>query len=301
LGETTYYPYIRIMADIIESGLWAKLSVGARTLYPVLLKFSDSSFKPVWPATETLLRLTGFRTKKSIVLAKRDLVQAGLLFQVPGGGRTATKYYFSFHYPGSKITPLGRKGMPPWEGEKSTSEREPVPTLGVPQVSPNHINITISNQNQIPETSPSSKEEGKGEKESFLSDLVQLYGSEIAFSVYREAEELHLERDKAYLQAACKKAMLLKSKQVSSAPPQGSHPLSWKGFLDWASGKLSPSTWKELEQAQVGLDGLVLVVQTPLSVYARGIVEQYFRARNLSSDHLLFLEPAEVSRLSEIH
>ena len=35
--------YIKFMSDIIDSGTWAALSSGAKTLYPVLLKFSDQS------------------------------------------------------------------------------------------------------------------------------------------------------------------------------------------------------------------------------------------------------------------
>lgn len=61
MGE--HYPYIKFFADIIESGVWANLSSAAKTLYLVLLKFSDQHFKPVWPSTEILLRLTGFKTK----------------------------------------------------------------------------------------------------------------------------------------------------------------------------------------------------------------------------------------------
>lgn len=69
MGE--HYPYIKFFADIIESGVWAGLSSAAKTLYLVLLKFSDQHFKPVWPSTEILLKLTGFKTKKSIIQGKK--------------------------------------------------------------------------------------------------------------------------------------------------------------------------------------------------------------------------------------
>lgn len=105
MGE--HYPYIKFFADIIESGVWANLSSAAKTLYLVLLKFSDQHFKPVWPSTEILLKLTGFKTKKSIIQGKRDLIQAGLLQVTPGTGHTSSRYYFCFNYPGSKIPPQG--------------------------------------------------------------------------------------------------------------------------------------------------------------------------------------------------
>lgn len=95
MGETSNQ-YIKFMSDIIDSGLWGKLSPAAKTLYPVLLKFSDQNFKHVWPSTETLLKLTGFKTKKSILLGKKELIKEGLLYYKPGCGRTNSTYFFSF-------------------------------------------------------------------------------------------------------------------------------------------------------------------------------------------------------------
>ncbi|EMY23957.1 hypothetical protein LEP1GSC115_1586 [Leptospira interrogans serovar Australis str. 200703203] len=83
-----------------------------------MLKFSDQHFKPVWPSTEVLLRLTGFKTKKSIIQGKRDLIQAGLLQVTPGTGHTSSRYYFCFNYPGSKIPPQGYNFGNPGVGKK---------------------------------------------------------------------------------------------------------------------------------------------------------------------------------------
>lgn len=139
------------MDDIIESGIWAQLSAAARTLYPVLCKFSNERFKEVWPSTAELLRLTGFKTKKSLQQAKKELVSAGLIDVIPGSGRRSTYYYFRFDYPGSRInldiyrdTVASRRGVSeyPPVGEESNP-------LGGSEVSPNQINITISqNHNQ---------------------------------------------------------------------------------------------------------------------------------------------------------
>ena len=42
-------PYFKFISEIIRSGLWAKLSPAARTLYPVLLSFSDAKFQASIP------------------------------------------------------------------------------------------------------------------------------------------------------------------------------------------------------------------------------------------------------------
>lgn len=150
-------PYIRILADIIDSGVWARLSSAARTLYPVLLKFSDSNFKPVWPNTETLLGLTGFQSKKSLNEAKKDLEKNGLLHVVPGSGRTSTRYYFLFDYPGSKIPPQRDTTGDPRGFSPPPSEGQLHAPMGGTQGLPNHINITIHNNqtNKTPHPHPS--------------------------------------------------------------------------------------------------------------------------------------------------
>lgn len=147
MGE--HYPYIKFFADIIESGVWANLSSAAKTLYLVLLKFSDQHFKPVWPSTEMLLKLTGFKTKKSIIQGKRDLIQAGLLQVTPGTGHTSSRYYFCFNYQGSKIPPQGYIFGHPGGGETGIPGVSGGRPQGSGEGAPNHINITITNnQNQ---------------------------------------------------------------------------------------------------------------------------------------------------------
>lgn len=303
-----YHPYIRIMTDIIDSGIWAELSSAAKTLYPVLLKFSDYNFKPVWPNTETLLRLTGFKTKKSIVQAKKELVSVGLLFQVPGSGRVSTRYHFSFNYPESKIGPLGDKKIPPRGIHSSASDEDKNSKEGAIPGTPNHINITISNENHWGKEN--GKEVGKGKKEEReesqassqgFSDLLELFGAEIFFSVYKEAESLRLEKDLNYLKAACRKEVLLKSKQTTELPnfPQ-SHASSWKGFLDWGSRNLSLSTWQELSRAEIRWNGTTLSVLTPVSGITRQIVTQYFQKLGKEAPSVLFEEKEDASRLMEI-
>ncbi|MCS6971483.1 MAG: helix-turn-helix domain-containing protein [Turneriella sp.] len=142
--------YLVMMSDILDSGVWARLSPAAKALYPVLCKFSNLAFKPVWPGTEVLLRLTGFKTKKSLQEAKKELVREGLLHIVPGTGRTPTHYYFRFSYPGSRVdiekhresllSPRGRDKEPP--GDENNIPQ------GAKRDTPNHISIHINKLTQ---------------------------------------------------------------------------------------------------------------------------------------------------------
>lgn len=142
--------YFSIMSDILDSGTWARLGPAAKALYPVLCKFSNHTFKPVWPGTDALLKLTGFKTKKSLQEAKRELVEAGLLHIIPGTGRTPSYYYFRFDYPGSKVDINGHR-----DSRISPRGVEDDPTGGYQQApqrgsaaSPNHINIHINKLTQ---------------------------------------------------------------------------------------------------------------------------------------------------------
>lgn len=300
-----YHPYIRLMTDIIDSGVWANLSSAAKTLYPVLLKFSDKTFKPVWPNTETLMRLTGFKTKKSIVHAKKELTQAGLLFQVPGNGRTSTKYYFSFNYEGSKITPLGVQNIPLSGVGMGASGGEGSADGRGGNVSPNHINITISNTNQWdkPEVPGKNQEE---KTQGFLEQLIAIFGTEVAFQAYSHAQTIQMENNFEYLKGSCKKIIaektkeVLEFKQVNEVDPSLPHPASWLGFLDWASHQLSPSTWQDLEKLKINVDGKVLIVQSKVSGFSRQIIQKYFSEKSKPSLLVLFSSEEEGSRLSEI-
>lgn len=297
------HPYIRLMTDIIDSGVWAELSHAAKTLYPVLLKFSDYNFKPVWPNTETLMRLTGFKTKKSIVSAKKELTKAGLLFQIPGNGRTSTRYHFSFHYEGSKITPLGDTNIHSRGPEVGLPERSKWDDKGGANGTPNHINITISNTNNAPSPGELGKE--KEEKKAFET-LVELFGPEIALEAYKKAVSLHMETNASYVQSLCRELIstqrqeVIKTEQKHPVEETLSHPASWTGFLAWAGKELTQSSWSQLERVQVQIDGNVIVVTSPLQGHLRQIVNMYFTERVKPAVLVVFSEKEEGSRLSEI-
>lgn len=182
--------YLAIMSDILDSGTWAKLGPAAKALYPVLCKFSNHTFKPVWPGTDELLRLTGFKTKKSLQEARRELIEKGLLDVVAGSGRKSSHYYFRFDYAGSRVdieahreASASRRGGSEYPGGGYANT-----PLGSAGVSPNHINIHINkltqttNNNNNPDVS-SLLNEFLGErrtrgdfKEQLVHDMLEKYG-----------------------------------------------------------------------------------------------------------------------------
>ncbi|EQA35933.1 DNA-binding helix-turn-helix protein [Leptospira inadai serovar Lyme str. 10] len=277
MGE--HYPYIKFLTDIIESGVWAHLSAAGKTLYLVLLKFSDQTFKPVWPSNEILLRLTGLKTKKSINEGKRDLVKAGLLQFVPGTGHKNTMYYFCFNYPGSKIPPQGVIFGNPRGVEAGASGVQDGSPEGVREVSPNNINITIHNtQNQKPDL----RKEAQKLSLDFLS---REYGPGILAEAMEIAKAQNQEGNLYYIRGICRN-LSSAGKQPNfehrtGASPQDrnfsrSYEASWQGFLDWCKDLLSPSSVAVLQNIRVEPDGRTLLVIDPVPVALRTIVTKYF-------------------------
>lgn len=271
MGE--HYPYIKFFADIIESGVWAGLSSAAKTLYLVLLKFSDQHFKPVWPSTEILLKLTGFKTKKSIIQGKRDLIQAGLLQVTPGTGHTSSRYYFCFNYKGSKIPPQGYIFGHPGggnEGAPEVSERRP---QGSGEGTPNHINITITNnQNQEPE---------KKKIHLSLDVLEEKYGPSILSEALSIAKARGMEANIKYVQGICKN--LMKTDLDTVVPEfnqnqEGSQEqeATWRGFLLWSKDRLARSSIEILERTRVEPDGRTLCILDAVPESLRMIIAKYF-------------------------
>lgn len=308
--------YIRIMSDVIDSGIWAKLSSAAKTLYPVLLKFSDYNFKPVWPSTETLLGLTGFRTKKSIVLAKRDLEKHGLLHSVSGTGRTSTRFYFRFDYPGSKIAPLGdtpiprRDVNPSLPGEPNSAVRRDT------EGSPNHINITIHNNQKNESKKKNSQENPKpmdfaqeipqqtySGQSMGIETLIADFGADVFHYAYTEAEKRGLQNNFPYLKSICRNRVVELQKMLKNG--QNSPDLrtfsngsaaSWKGFLDWAESRLTPSSSRELQKLSVHLDGTVLCVDSGVTPLQKNLIENYFRSQG-DDVTLVFASPKVENRI----
>ncbi len=272
MGETNNQ-YIKFMSDIIDSGLWGKLSPAAKTLYPVLLKFSDQNFKQVWPSTETLLKLTGFRTKKSILLGKKELIKEGLLQYKAGGGRTNSTYYFSFNYEGSKITPLWDTKLPPSGRYTSPSEAYIETAQQDTSVSPNHLNITINN------TQSNKLEKGL---DPTYDKLMETYGFNLVDSAIQIAKAKGLEGNVSYVAGVCKNLSRdLSSKSSSPIFNQvidsAQHVIdSWKNFLDWSNSHLTRSSVDILRRIPIAVDGQSIFIEEKLTEFLKQIILKYF-------------------------
>ncbi|HRG47358.1 MAG TPA: helix-turn-helix domain-containing protein [Leptospiraceae bacterium] len=288
MGETSNQ-YIKFMSDIIDSGLWGKLSPAAKTLYPVLLKFSDQNFKHVWPSTETLLKLTGFKTKKSILLGKKELIKEGLLYYKPGCGRTNSTYYFSFNYAGSRITPQWDKNIPLSGIQTSPSaEYNSTPQRGQ-AISPNNLNITIHNNHSL-------KQEADPEKS--FDNLMNLYGFDLVDSAIQIAKTKGLESNMSYVAGICKK---LSSSPVKESPifnqdiDSAQHIIdSWKSFLDWSKVHLTRSSVEILESIPIAVDGHSIFIEKKLTDFLKQIILKFFNEEIRPSIIIVFSETTRI-------
>lgn len=268
------------MSDIIDSGLWGKLSPAAKTLYPVLLKFSDQNFKHVWPSTETLLKLTGFKTKKSISLGKKELIKEGLLYYKPGSGRTNSTYYFSFNYEGSKITPQWNNSIPLSGRTQSPSGGYETTNLGVSSFPPNNLNITINNNNTNKPSSP----------ELNYDTLFAKYGIEVVETALQIAKRNGLENNLEYIAGICRNISKEKTK-FNQGSDTAQHVIdSWKNFLSWSKSHLTRSSTDILEKISVEVDGQSLFIRQPLSEFLKQIILKYFKEEVSPSLFILFPE-----------
>jgi len=116
-------PYAKLVVALFDSGLWARMSAAARALYPALLRFSDGQFKPVFPGTTVLLKMTGFKQKSTLRRAREELVELGLITVSRGSGRKNSYYHFRLDWAGSGgslYAPEGVGAAPP-RGARSAS------------------------------------------------------------------------------------------------------------------------------------------------------------------------------------
>lgn len=280
------------MSDIIDSGLWGKLSPAAKTLYPVLLKFSDQNFKQVWPSNETLLKLTGFKTKKSITLGKKELIKEGLLQYRPGSGRTNSTYFFSFNYEGSKITPLWDKKIPLSDIPKYHSESPSSTSQRSAEMTPNNLNITINN------TQTTNEEI----KLNSFEKLIELYGLNIVDKATQIAKSKNLDTNIPYIAGVCKNLSKGKDYDISKQPifNQNADPAqhvidSWKNFIDWSKLHLTRSSVEILQRIAIGVDGQAIFIEEKLSQFLKQIILKYFNDEVSPSIIIIFSDQKMVN------
>lgn len=175
-------PYFKFVAALIDSGIWARLSPAARALYPVLLRFSDRNFKPVYPGATLLLKLTGFKQKSSLRAARHELVRLGLISLTTGSGRKNTCYHFRFDFEGvASASPRRHPGAPlggeptPLSGARGAQSGE------APAAAPyNQIHISINNN--VPEPAGDEAERRRSLADRFGIEAVRLAESECQLS-----------------------------------------------------------------------------------------------------------------------
>ena len=272
--------YLAIMSDILDSGTWAQLGPAAKALYPVLCKFSNHTFKPVWPGTDELLRLTGFKTKKSLQEAKRELIHMGLIHVVAGTGRTPSHYYFRFDYRGSRVDierhreqAVSRRGIQesPPEGYANTPQRDP-------SISPNHINIHINKLTQTttnnnPDLSLLLNEFFGGEKQRgnfkdrLVQEMLEKYGTLEVGEAVRIAISRGKDGDIRYLEGILKN----RDEKKPETNPGGS--------VDFAFDSLPPALkiWQDHLQP-MGRFGTTWYFKALSDVSATFVEEQFKRA-----------------------
>lgn len=156
-------PFFKIVSPLIDSGIWARMSAAARTLYPVLLRFSDGSFKPVYPGSRVLLKLTGFKQKSSIRKARNELIELGLVSVTTGSGRKNTCYHFRFDTLGDMLAPPRVSAESSAEGSAAIPGGVAPAFSGDPESTPqyNKIHISINNNVQSEEEGGAQSQEAK--------------------------------------------------------------------------------------------------------------------------------------------
>ncbi|MBE7413439.1 MAG: helix-turn-helix domain-containing protein [Leptospiraceae bacterium] len=291
-GEMTEgHSYIKLMSDIIDSGTWGELSSAARSLYPVLLKFSDQNFKPVWPNTETLMRLTGFKSKKSIIEGKRDLAQKGLIQFKSGTGHSSSKYFFSFAYKNSKIEPQGWKNGYPGGGGGSASEAEKEISMESPGRNPNNINITITNNQKVPYL-----KEKNSENKLSANSLIDEFGSQIFAIATEKAQAKGLEKNYAYIQAICKSELEKSLKFNQTKKEESPQPIiapSWEGFLEWAKKYLPNSSINYFRNLDIHFEGRTIFIKGEVPVFQKQILYKFFTEEVTPSILVVFSDSFE--------
>ena len=164
--------FLKIPSRIITDGFWAQMSSAARALYPTLLRFSDGNFCPVYPGSNKLMELTGFKHKSSIRKAREELKKMGLIMYAPGTGRTNTRYFFTFPWIASGA-PVGDAGDYPTglvQQDRGVVEDE---------LEYKQIQISI---NQHVQSNPASNPEKN------YSRLVSLFGQKLVSQALKECE-----------------------------------------------------------------------------------------------------------------
>lgn len=169
--------------EVVRSGLWKKLSKGARTVFPVICTFANFETGECYPSIRTIAELSGTGTGR-VLEAIEELIRSGLLIRWSGNHTQSNRYKVILPGVSEPDTPrLPTGDTPTSAGVTGLS----------PQRSPNDIHVTTVNVT----TTINNGAGGGREKDRFgsmaealalrgtlaqeeLGKLVEEFGSEIA-------------------------------------------------------------------------------------------------------------------------
>ncbi|MFN3603416.1 MAG: helix-turn-helix domain-containing protein [Leptonema sp. (in: bacteria)] len=259
------FTYFKFACELIDAGIWAKLSPGARTLYPVLLRFTDRNFSPVYPGTKKLLELTGFKQKSSLRKARKELVDFGLISITTGTGRKNTVYHFRFDWisPRStlKTTPEEQKHTP-----QNGIDSPPNTTASLPPQAPiwqppyNQIQISINNNQSTDGTRNFTNTSEKKSQENLdeFYELRKQFGSQNVDLAISEAKLADLPITYATIEK------ILKANHWNF--------MRFETLLEILKQKVSESTFKIIKNSFLREENGFLIFTDSLPMYLKNIL-----------------------------
>jgi hypothetical protein len=269
-------PYFKFVQALIDAGIWAKMSSAARTLYPVLLRFTDRNFSPVYPGSNRLLQLTGFKQKSSLRKAREELISLGLISTTPGTGRSNTVYHFRFDWAYPRESPV----HPPGEPESRPGGVPAATTETAPHVSPyNQIHISINNKPEF----FSTRESLKTTPSDVWQPLYERYGRDTVQRVRNELDLAGLASGPEDVQK------ILSGSHASCGMSSGE---SWQNLREFLKERISPMSLEQLDRALLREKDGVLVFKSTLPEHLKHLLGRI-------APHVCF-EPASASLRREI-
>lgn len=173
------------------------------------------------------------------------------------------------------------------------SERQ---SQGFGEGTPNHINITITNnQNQEPTKKAHLN----------LNDLEEKYSPSILSEALSIAKARGMEANLKYVQGICKNLMKTSNNMIMPEFNQNmknphEKDATWRGFLLWSRDRLTRSSIEILEKIRVEPDGRTLCILDPVPESLQMIIAKYFTEEISPPILVIFSAKSEENRTTSI-